>query len=328
MNQIVSITPTTNVEAYRAATDAASLCKEIVLRSAVEIQGRRYVPVEGWQSVAVAHGCAASSRDVERVDGGYRAIGEVRRMSDGVVIAEAEGFVGEDEPTWFGGTVTSYGKSKTLPKRADYAIRAMTQTRAISRACRSAFAHVVVMMNAGLATTPAEEVPYGGFDNDAGEVLEGTPQPRKSIAQARKDGDFERLTAGLRACKTEADLLLWASTSADEIGGLPKSWRDDLRTEYGDALKAARAGDAARAADPSGVFIEPPADDADVEAWNEWFETVLRCIMGATTEAEALDAMATNSASIERAGLLVPDAESRAADICERRIAELTAKAA
>jgi hypothetical protein len=34
----------------------------------------------------------------------------------------------------------------------------MTSTRAIRRVCRSAFAHVVVLMGAGLMTTPAEEV--------------------------------------------------------------------------------------------------------------------------------------------------------------------------
>jgi hypothetical protein len=39
----------------------------------------------------------------------------------------------------------------------------MAQTRAISRACRSAFAFVVTMMDAGLETTPAEEVPHEGF---------------------------------------------------------------------------------------------------------------------------------------------------------------------
>jgi hypothetical protein len=167
MNAIVPMhQPNTNVDAYRASTDAAAICKEIVVKTAKDIQGRKYVCVEGWQAIAIAHGCAASSRDVDRVDGGIRAVGEVRRMSDGALIAQAEGFVGEDEATWFGGETISYGKQKTLPKRADYAIRAMAQTRAISRACRSAFAHVVVMMDAGLATTPAEEVPDGGFDNE------------------------------------------------------------------------------------------------------------------------------------------------------------------
>ena len=42
----------------------------------------------------------------------------------------------------------------------------MAQTRAISRAARAVFAHVVVLIDAGLSTTPAEEVPLGGFDNE------------------------------------------------------------------------------------------------------------------------------------------------------------------
>jgi hypothetical protein len=156
------VEPARNVEAYRASTDAASLCKKIVVASATTIQGRKYVCVEGWQAIAVAHGCTASARDVERVEDGVRAIGEIRRMADGQVIATAEGFVGADEPVWFGG---KDARGKTHVKRPDYAIRAMAQTRAISRASRSAFAHVVVMMNAGLSTTPAEEVPAGGFED-------------------------------------------------------------------------------------------------------------------------------------------------------------------
>jgi hypothetical protein len=185
MNALVPVS-TNNAEAYRASTDAAGLCKDIVVATAMEIQDRKYVRVEGWQAIAIAHGCTGSSCEVERVPGGVRAVGQVRRMSDGAVIAEAEGFVGEDEPTWFGGTQRAWkwgekrGEKvwyeKELPKRADYAIRAMAQTRAISRACRSAFAHVVVMMNAGLSTTPAEEVPQDGFDDDHAPPLNVTPE--------------------------------------------------------------------------------------------------------------------------------------------------------
>lgn len=149
---------------FRTSTDAAGLCREIVLHSAKTIQGRKFVQVEGWQAIAIAHGCAASSGEVKRTEeGGFLAVGRVINMTTGVVVAEAEGYVGPDEPVWFGG---KDGRGRTLPKRPDYAIRAMAQTRAISRACRSAFAHVVVMMNAGLSTTPAEEVPDGGFHDD------------------------------------------------------------------------------------------------------------------------------------------------------------------
>lgn len=150
---------------WRQATDVAHLCKEIVLKTVVEIAGRRYVRVEGWMSIAVAHGCIASIKLVEKVPGeGVRAVAEVRRISDQAVLAEAEGFVGQDEPDWYGGTVTRYNKRtrqeepKTVEKRSDHAIRAMAQTRAISRALRAGFSHVVVLIDEKLSTVPAEEI--------------------------------------------------------------------------------------------------------------------------------------------------------------------------
>jgi hypothetical protein len=154
---------TNTVAAYhRQATDVAGVCKDIVHQTAQSIGGRKYVRVEGWQAIATAHGCVASARDVEKIEGGWRAIGEVRRMDTGSVIATAEGFLGTDEPVW--------------AKRPEYAKRAMAQTRAISRACRSAFAHVVVLIGGGLETTPAEEVPAEGFSD--------SPRPAPTPRQA------------------------------------------------------------------------------------------------------------------------------------------------
>lgn len=154
------------------ARNVAGACKEIAVRCSMHIGESKHVKVEGWQAIAIAHGCVASARDVERVPGGWRAIGEIRRMSDGVAIATAEGFVGEDEPLWCGGIAKVWDKKlkkrveKMLDPRPEYARRAMAQTRAISRACRSAFAHIIVMMDAGLSTTPAEEMPPDNGDND------------------------------------------------------------------------------------------------------------------------------------------------------------------
>lgn len=157
---------------FRASTDAAWLCGAIVKQTAKNIQGRKYVTVEGWQAIAIAHGCAASAMEVERVTdegmSGFRCTGIVRRMSDGAEIARGEGFLGDDEATW--------------NKRQVYARRAMVQTRAISRACRSAFAHVVVMIDAGLSTTPAEEVPDGGFvEGQFQDVTSGQQEPVDSF---------------------------------------------------------------------------------------------------------------------------------------------------
>jgi hypothetical protein len=138
-------------ELMRISSDVAGVCRNIVTKTAVNIQGKKYVQVEGWQSIATAHGCMAGACEPMKVDGGVQAKGFVRRMSDGVELSSGYGFVGDDEKSW--------------ASRPEYARRAMAQTRAISRACRSAFSHVVVLMDSGLSTTPAEEVPKEGFSN-------------------------------------------------------------------------------------------------------------------------------------------------------------------
>ena len=154
MSTEIATVETTALVSHRAATNAAGLCRELVVKTASKIQGKRYVQVEGWQAIANTFGCVASARNVERVEGGFRATGQVVRLSDGTVIAEAEGFVGDDEKTW--------------ANRPVFARRAMAQTRAMSRACRSAFAFVVTLMDAGLETTPAEEMTH---------VIEPDPVP-------------------------------------------------------------------------------------------------------------------------------------------------------
>ena len=171
---------------YRRSTDAATICRDIVLKTSCQISGRKYVKMEGWQAIATAHGCILSARDVVRTAEGWTAIGEVRRISDGVVLAVAEGFVGIDEPVWAGGEgVDKYGKAKTYPRRAEYACRAMAQTRACSRVARSAFALVVVMMDAGLETTPAEEM-QGIPGHDAEEATPAKPSgPAKAPPAAQ-----------------------------------------------------------------------------------------------------------------------------------------------
>jgi hypothetical protein len=146
MGTEIAVVESTAIVSHRAATNAAGLCRELVVKTAMKIQGRRYIQIEGWQAIANAFGCVASARNVERVEDGYRAIGQVVRVSDGKTLAEAEGFVGDDESLW--------------SKRPVFARRAMAQTRAMSRACRSAFGFVVTLMDAGLETTPAEEMTH------------------------------------------------------------------------------------------------------------------------------------------------------------------------
>jgi hypothetical protein len=246
---------------HRQATEVASLCKEIVTKTAQNIQGRRYVRVEGWQSVANAFGCVASAKDVERTETGFRAIGQVRRMDSGVVICEAEGFVGDDERTW--------------SKRDEYAKRAMAQTRAISRACRSAFAFVVTMMDAGLETTPAEEVPQDGFSDAPRpaspvryqaqskpaprmvdeDVIDVVPEPvkaapvrKKQPAAAMEDGaDWQtaRFIKGNRQDKTSKagkNYTQWGAFV--EIEGAEKAeWLNTIDRDLGETVDALEKGE-------------------------------------------------------------------------------------
>lgn len=231
MNALVPV-QTSNAEVYRASTDAAGLCREIVLKTAQTIQGRKYVKVEGWQAIAIAHGCAASADHVERVDdegmSGFKALGIVRRMSDGAEIARAEGFLGDDESMW--------------AKRPVYARRAMVQTRAISRACRSAFAHVVVLIDAGLSTTPAEEVPLDGFgEHEPALMNNGQPRnvtpprdrsngvKRLSSARAKEVGLHDEIKAKVDALDTSAACDAFEERFDAITAQCPMSWLDSIR---------------------------------------------------------------------------------------------------
>jgi hypothetical protein len=193
----------------RQATDVAGACREIVMKTAQQIGrgDKKYVRVEGWQSIAVAHGCVASARDVERVEDGYRCIGEVKRMDNGQVISQAEGFLGDDEEMW--------------SKRPVYARRAMVQTRAISRACRSAFAHVVVLIDSGLSTTPAEEVPHGGFDDINTDKFEAPPKEAvKIVAEVTNEKTTEERDIVLKFGKWKGVSVRQIARSEDGLNYL------------------------------------------------------------------------------------------------------------
>lgn len=183
MTTEIAVVESTALASHRAATNAAGLCRELVVKTASKIQGKRYVQVEGWQAIANTFGCVASARDVERIEGGFRATGQVIRLSDGKVLAEAEGFVGDDEQTW--------------AKRPVFARRAMAQTRAMSRACRSAFAFVVTLMDAGLETTPAEEMTHV----DAEPVV---VRPKVDTTAEERANPFEVAKAAIEA---ESDIV-------------------------------------------------------------------------------------------------------------------------
>ena len=323
MNAVVKHTPppasapdapqSSGAALYRVSTDAAALCREIVLATSSNIQGRKYVAVEGWQAVALAHGCAASSGDVVRhEDGSISATGRVVRIDTGTLIASAEGYVGADETTWFGGVVTDkWGKTKTLPKRPDYAIRAMAQTRAISRACRSAFAHVVVMMNAGLSTTPAEEVPENGFDDTpqvrqpraAPATIDAAPLPPQPDAPKPSRLTFRDQVRGLCAAATTLAEIEEIEGRADFSNAVHKA-----APEIADELRSIVAEARARLAVPRKRTI------------TEWLDALEKELVEAAT-AEAVDEITARSDVQKALDRLTNGARDRLNAMCKAALA-------
>jgi len=165
----------------------AESCREIIRQTSQNIGGRDHIRVEGWQALAAVSGCTVSIALVESVEGGVRSVAEVKRQTDGTVLASAEGFVGEDEMMW--------------RKRPLFARRAMAQTRATSRACRVAFSHLVVLLkDPNLSTTPAEEMDTEPRDQPP-------PPPMQIIEAGLSKEDWEKIAGLMQATGTTAEDL-------------------------------------------------------------------------------------------------------------------------
>src|SRR5262249_12573853 len=128
------------------ATVLAEVINERKLWS--QISGRKYVTVDGWTLLANmlgVHPIVVWSRPIADVEPGWEARVEVRNAAGDLIGA--------------GGAMWTRAES-AWAKRDDFALRAMAQTRAISRALRNPLGFVVKL--AGYDTTPAEEMPKDG----------------------------------------------------------------------------------------------------------------------------------------------------------------------
>lgn len=199
--------------------------------------------------------------------------------------------------------------------------RQMLRARVVSEGIRTVFPGVAVGVYTPEEVADFDERPavtVTQIEDD----LQPTAQPRKSSAQAKKDGDYERLTTGLRACKDQDALKAWGAANADDIGALPHKWQSEIRNEYVEMLQGFKAA----AADPAEVQVPVPASGVKAE-WEEYVDDVLRCIGGGQTLEEVEEAQRVNEVGIEHASNLVDDAIDRVAKVAEARIAELMAAA-
>lgn len=123
-----------------------------------KIQGKEYVRVEGWTTLAALLGVIAREDKVHaEADGSYIATVSLVRMTDGSVISTASAECGMDEPKWANG-----------PR---YARRSMAITRATGKAARLAFSWIMAL--AGFQPTPAEEM--DGVIDDRRAAIDGGP---------------------------------------------------------------------------------------------------------------------------------------------------------
>ena len=115
-----------------------------------DIQGRKYVKVEGWTTLGVMLGVVPREVQTTEQDGIYTATIELVRIVDQGVISRASAECGSDDE------LDRYGKP-VWSSRPRYARRSMAQTRATGKACRLAFSWIMSL--AGYEPTPAEEMP-------------------------------------------------------------------------------------------------------------------------------------------------------------------------
>jgi len=159
-------------EIIRKATEEANVLAEVIDGQKLfsMIQGKKYVRVEGWTTLATLRGCLPREVAVhEMPEGRYVAEVELVRMSDGMVLTKASAECGGDgDNIW-----------KNRPANAR---RSMAITRATAKACRIAFAWVLSLAGR-YETTPAEEMDFDGGTNQ--EATSG-PAPRANEAAPRQ----------------------------------------------------------------------------------------------------------------------------------------------
>jgi len=115
-----------------------------------DIGGKKHLDYEAWLTVAASYGARPSiewTREIRNEDGVI--IGTLARaclidMATSTKFSFVEHQCTREESSW--------------DARDGYAILSMAETRAASKACRMAFAWVVVLAGEGYATTPSEEM--------------------------------------------------------------------------------------------------------------------------------------------------------------------------
>lgn len=132
------------------------------------IQGKKYVKVEGWVLLGNFLGVLPKEKEVKELpDGSYEAIVELVRSDSGRVVGAGSALCSVDEKRWGGAE--------------KYARRSMAITRATGKAYRIAFPWVINM--AGYETTPAEEMPTIEVKAKEDDTFQPTKEAQEKLRQ-------------------------------------------------------------------------------------------------------------------------------------------------
>ena len=144
------------------------------------VGGKKHILVTGYQLLGMLSGVTAVVTSTEPVEpGGFKAVAEARRTTDGMVVGRAEAICDSSERMW--------------AKRDSFARLGMAQTRAMGRALRSCLGPIVNL--AGFEATAAEEfgetaAPATGRGGPVAGVAPITQAEARALSKAAKDAGW------------------------------------------------------------------------------------------------------------------------------------------
>jgi hypothetical protein len=178
------------MEIMQRTSEVASALKEFVKAQGltVNIKGREYVEVAGWQMLGMMLGVTPVVQHTTPVAEGWEARAELHDRSGRVVGAgEAECLTSE----------------KDWKSRDDYARRSMAQTRAIGKAYRNTFGFIA--QAAGYEVLPAEEAE--GQPTEAAELVEHATGKEAEQVDKENQALLDELMSTHGMVKAKADAL-------------------------------------------------------------------------------------------------------------------------
>lgn len=128
------------------AAEIADVLSSVIEKQGLysNIQGKKYIKAEGWQTLGTFLGVITREKYVKRLeDGSYESYVEIVKFNDGTVVGGASALCSRKEKRW--------------SNADEYAVRSMSVTRAVGKAFRISFSWIVTL--AGYSATNEEEMP-------------------------------------------------------------------------------------------------------------------------------------------------------------------------